>query len=72
MAKLTSAKRNALPKSDFALPGQRKFPLPDKSHAINALSRAAHIGGSVEATVRAKVHKKFPGIASHISKVTAK
>lgn len=40
MAKLTSAKRNKLPKSDFGLPGSEKYPMPDRSHAANAKARA--------------------------------
>jgi hypothetical protein len=40
MAKLNGAKRAALPKSDFGLPGQRKYPMPDRSHAANAEARA--------------------------------
>jgi hypothetical protein len=40
MAKLTSKARNKLPKSDFALPGERKYPVNDKSHAANAKARA--------------------------------
>ena len=62
MAKLTAKTRNALPKSSFVFPGTRKFPIADKSHARNALSRAGAIGGSTESKVRAKVHAKFPGI----------
>jgi len=58
MAKLTSAKRNALPGSVFALPG-RKFPINDLNHAKNAKARAAHIGGSVQKRVDAKVKAKF-------------
>jgi len=62
MAKLTSKKRNALPSSDFAVAG-RKYPINDKSHARNALARVAQHGTSEQkAAVRAKVHKKFPGI----------
>lgn len=62
MAKLNAAKRNALPAKDFAEPGERKFPINDASHARNALSRASAKGPAVEAKVRAKVKKKFPGI----------
>lgn len=40
MVKLTTKKRSALPKSKFGMPGQRKYPMPDKSHAANAKSRA--------------------------------
>jgi len=41
MAKLTAKRRNALPKKDFGEPGQRKYPMPDKSHAANAKARAS-------------------------------
>lgn len=40
MAKLSAAKRAKLPKSDFGMPGERKYPMPDKSHAANAKARA--------------------------------
>ena len=40
MAKLSSGARKSLPKSDFGLPGSRKYPMPDKSHAANAKARA--------------------------------
>ncbi len=39
MAKLTAARRNKLPKANFAGPG-RSYPVPDRSHAINAKARA--------------------------------
>ena len=40
MAKLTTAKRKNLKKSTFGLPGERKYPMPDRSHAANAKARA--------------------------------
>jgi hypothetical protein len=40
MAELTTKKRNAEPKSDFGLPEEKKYPMPDKSHAANAKARA--------------------------------
>ena len=40
MAKLTSAARKAMPKSQFAGP-DRSYPVPDKSHAANAKARAS-------------------------------
>ena len=40
MAELTTKKRDAEPKSDFGLPDERKYPMPDKSHAANAKARA--------------------------------
>jgi hypothetical protein len=62
MAKLTAKKRNALSTSTFAGP-DRSYPIPDKSHARNALSRVSQFGtAALKAKVRAKVHKKFPEI----------
>jgi len=40
MAKLTSKQRKGLRRSSFAFPSQRKYPVPDKSHAANAKARA--------------------------------
>ena len=40
MGKLTTKARKKLPKSDFGLPGQKKYPMPDKAHAANAKARA--------------------------------
>lgn len=63
MAKLTSKKRNSLPSSDFAEPGARKYPVNDKSHARNALSRVSQNGTEEEKEkVRSKVHRKFPSL----------
>lgn len=62
MAKLTAAKRKKLPSKDFALGGGR-YPIPDASHARNALARAAqHANPSEKAKIKAKVRAKFPGI----------
>ncbi len=62
MAKLTAAKRNALPGNVFAGP-DRSYPIPDASHARNALARASqHAGPDLKAKIRAKVKRKFPDI----------
>ena len=64
--KLTAADRRALPKSDFALPNERSYPIENASHARNALARVAQHGTAEEkAMVRAKVRKKFPAIGKH-------
>lgn len=64
MAKLTSVQRKNLPKRDFAVAGG-KYPVPDKSHARNALARVSEFGSSSEkAQVRAKVNSKFPDIGN--------
>jgi hypothetical protein len=43
MAKLDAAEKNAEPKSEFGLPEQRKYPMPDASHARNAKARASQM-----------------------------
>lgn len=71
MAKLTTAARKAIPGSNFALPG-RRYPIENASHARNALSRVSANGTPAEkAAVRAKVHKKFPGIGRSKTKKLA-
>ncbi len=63
MAKLTTKKRNSLPKSDFALPGKRAYPVNDKSHAANAKARASQmakkgkLSKSSEEKIDAKANK---------------
>jgi hypothetical protein len=62
MAKLTYQHRKHMPKSEFAGP-DRSYPIEDKAHARNALARVSQHGSPAEkAEVRAKVHRKFPGI----------
>ncbi len=41
MAKMTEKKRDSLKSSQFGLPDERKYPMPDESHARNAKARAA-------------------------------
>ena len=43
MTILTSAKRKKLKKSVFGLPSEKKYPMPDESHAINAKARATQM-----------------------------
>jgi hypothetical protein len=60
MAKLTTARKKAEPKSDFGLPEQRKYPMPDKAHARNAKARAsqAEHGGKLSASDKKKIDAK--------------
>jgi hypothetical protein len=56
--------RKKLSKKSFALPGKRKYPIPDKAHARNALARVAQHGTPAEKQkVRAAVKKRFPSLA---------
>jgi hypothetical protein len=70
MAKEMSTKdRKKLPKRSFALPGKRKYPIPDKGHARNALARVAQNGTPAEQKkVKAAVKKRFPSIGRKKSK----
>lgn len=40
MSVLKAKSRNALADRVFGLPGQRKYPMPDRAHAANAKARA--------------------------------
>lgn len=40
MSDLTTNRRNNLSSSTFGLPSERKYPMPDKAHAVNAEARA--------------------------------
>jgi hypothetical protein len=40
MGILTKTMRDAVPTSEFGLPGERKYPMPDAGHAANAKARA--------------------------------
>lgn len=63
MADLTAKKRNSLKSNTFGLPGQRKYPMPDKSHAANAKARATqqvkagNLSPSQAAQIRAKANR---------------
>ena len=41
MGELSTKKRESLPKSDFGRPEERRYPMPDKTHARNAKARAS-------------------------------
>lgn len=41
MARLTAKQRKKIPSSEYGLPGERKYPMPDRSHAANAKARAS-------------------------------
>ena len=67
MAKLTSKARSKLKSSSFAVPskkpGSGSYPIPDASHARNALARVSQHGSPAEkAKVRVAVHRKYPSI----------
>lgn len=65
LSELSSRARKALPKGTFAIPETRSYPIPDESHARNALARVAQHGTPEEKRrVKAAVRRKFPKIKS--------
>ena len=69
VAKLTYAARKDLKKSEFAEPGKRAYPIPDKLHARNVLSRVSQCGSpSEKEKVRSAVHRKFPSTGKNQSR----
>jgi len=67
MAELKSTTRNKLPDSEFGLPGSRKYPMPDRSHAGNAKARATQmvkkgkLSPASAARIRAKADRILGG-----------
>ncbi len=43
MAKLTTVARKKIPKSEFGLPGEHKYPMENAAHAKNAKARATQM-----------------------------
>jgi hypothetical protein len=60
VAKLTTSKKKKEPAKDFGLPEQRKYPMPDASHARNAKARASQMEhqGKLSAADNKKIDAK--------------
>ena len=58
--KLNAAARKRIPKSEFGLPGEHKYPMPDRGHAANAKARATQMvnRGKLSASSAAKIRAK--------------
>jgi hypothetical protein len=67
MAKLTAAKRNKIPKSEFGLPDKKKYPMQDRSHAANAKARAAQMEkkGKISKSTENKIDAKANKVLGH-------
>ena len=71
MPRLTARDRHALPKKDFAGPGE-SYPIPDEEHGRKAVQlaprgvKAGNISPSEASAIKAKVHAKFPSIGQRI------
>ena len=64
MAKLNAASRKRIPASEFGEPKQRKYPMPDRTHAANAKARATQMvsKGKLSASSAAKIRAKANAI----------
>ena len=60
MATLSEKKRDKLKESQFGLPEERKYPMPDESHARNAKARAAQQvkAGNLTSAEKQKIDRK--------------
>lgn len=60
MTKLTAKARKAIPKKEFGMPGERKYPMPDKAHAKNAKARASEMEhkGKISPGTKTKIDAK--------------
>lgn len=67
MAILTSAKRKKIPKSEFGLPGEKKYPMEDKKHAANAKARASQMvkKGKLSKSSEEKIDSKANKVLGH-------
>lgn len=67
MAKLTTAKRKKIPESKFGEPKSRKYPMPDKKHAINAKARASQMEkkGKISESSKEKIDAKANKVLAH-------
>lgn len=67
MAKLDAKERNKIPKAEFGLPGERKYPMNDRAHAANSKARASEmvnkgkLSESSEAKIDAKANRVLDG-----------
>jgi len=60
MAKLDAKERKKIPKKEFGLPGEKKYPMEDKAHARNAKARASEMEhkGKLSPASKAKIDAK--------------
>ncbi len=67
MTKLTAAKRKKIPKSEFGLPGEHKYPVEDKKHAANAKARASQMvkKGKLSESSKEKIDSKANRVLGH-------
>lgn len=71
MGKLTTEARKRIPKSEYGLPEEGKYPMPNRSHAANAKARASqqeakgNLTEEQEARIDAKANRILYGDHKH-------
>jgi hypothetical protein len=67
MSKLTAAKRKKIPKSEYGMPGEKKYPVNDKAHAANAKARATQMvkRGKLSEASKEKIDAKANKVLGH-------
>ena len=70
MTKMKAKTRNSLPSSEFGMPKERKYPMNDKAHAVNAKARATQMTkvGKLSKSTEKKIDSKANKV---LHKVTA-
>ncbi len=60
MGLISSKQRAKLPAKEFGLPAERKYPMPNASHAANAKARATQQveAGNLSKSAKAKIDAK--------------
>jgi hypothetical protein len=73
VGKLNAAKRNSFSASTFGLPRERKYPMPDRSHAANAKARATQQvkAGNLSPSSAARIRAKANRILGHHDKMVS-
>ncbi len=74
MAVLSNKTRNKLKSSTFGIPGERKYPMPDRSHAANAKARATQMvnAGKLSKEEKKKIDAKANKILAKTAPKTTK
>ncbi len=67
MAVLTAKNRKKIPKNEFGLPGEKKYPMEDKKHAANAKARATQMvkKGKLSKSSEEKIDRKANKVLGH-------
>lgn len=60
MSIIRTKKRDKMPAKEFGLPGERKYPMPDRAHAANAKARASQqeAKGNITPAEKAEIDRK--------------